>query len=50
MKAKALDAVRGVLPAASLSNVGVYGTGQGYEQLLLRMRARRSLRRASTPS
>jgi thymidylate synthase ThyX len=38
VKAKALDAVRGVLPAASLSNVGVYGTGQGYEQLLLRMR------------
>ena len=39
VKAKALDAVRGVLPAASLSNVGIYGTGQGYEQLLLRMRA-----------
>ena len=27
-RAKALDAVRGVLPAASLSNVGIYGTGQ----------------------
>ena len=39
VKAKALDAVRGLLPAASLSNVGIYGTGQGYEQLLLRMRA-----------
>ena len=39
IKAKALDAVRGVLPAASLRNVGIYGTGQGYEQLLLRMRA-----------
>ena len=39
VRAKALDAVRGVLPAASLSNVGIYGTGQGYEQLLLRMRA-----------
>lgn len=38
-RAKALDAVRGVLPAAALSNVGVYGTGQGYEALLLRMRA-----------
>ncbi|HSH22856.1 MAG TPA: FAD-dependent thymidylate synthase [Acidimicrobiales bacterium] len=37
-RAKALDAVRGVLPAASLSNVGIYGTGQGYEALLLRMR------------
>jgi len=39
LKAKSLDAVRGVLPAASLSNVGIYGTGQGYESLLLRMRA-----------
>jgi thymidylate synthase ThyX len=38
-RAKALDAVRGVLPAASLSNVGIYGTGQGFEMLLLRMRA-----------
>ena len=37
-RAKALDAVRGVLPAASLSNLGIYGTGQGYEALLLRMR------------
>ncbi|HEY8546380.1 MAG TPA: FAD-dependent thymidylate synthase [Acidimicrobiales bacterium] len=39
VKAKALDAVRGVLPAATLSNVGIYGTGQAYEALLLRMRA-----------
>ncbi len=37
--AKAFDAVRGVLPAASLSNVGIYGTGQAYEALLIRMRA-----------
>jgi thymidylate synthase ThyX len=39
IKAKAFDAVRGLLPAASLSNVGIYGTGQAYEQLLLRMNA-----------
>src|SRR4051794_9094584 len=39
IKAKACDAVRGMLPAASLSNVGIYGTGQAYEALLLRMRA-----------
>jgi thymidylate synthase ThyX len=39
LKAKALDAVRGALPAASLSNVGIYGTGQGYEALLVRMRS-----------
>ena len=28
-----------MLPAASLSNVGIYGTGQAFEALLLRMRA-----------
>ena len=39
LKAKALDAVRGALPAASLSNVGIYGTGQAFEALLLRMRS-----------
>jgi thymidylate synthase ThyX len=39
VKAKALDALRGLLPAACLSNIGLYGTGQSYEQLLLRMRA-----------
>ena len=39
IRAKAFDALRGLLPAAALSNVGIYGTGQGYEQLLLRMRA-----------
>ncbi len=38
-RAKALDAVRGMLPASTLSNVGIYGSGQGFEQLLLRMRA-----------
>ena len=39
IRAKSLDALRGLLPAASLSNIGMYGTGQSYEQLLLRMRA-----------
>lgn len=39
IRAKSFDAVRGMLPAASLSNVGIYGTGQGYEALLLRMRS-----------
>ena len=38
-RAKALDAVRGVLPAAALSNVGIYGSGQAYEALLIRMRS-----------
>ena len=39
IKAKALDTLRGLLPAATQSNVGIYGTGQAYEALLLRMRA-----------
>ena len=39
VRAKAYDALRGILPAAALSNVGIYGTGQAYEALLLRMRA-----------
>ena len=39
VRAKALDGLRGLLPASSLSNVGIYGSGQSYEMLLLRMRA-----------
>ncbi len=39
IRAKALDTLRGLLPAATTSHVGIYGTGQAYEQLLLRMRA-----------
>ncbi len=39
LRAKALDTVRGLLPAATKSNVGLYGTGQAFEALLLRMRA-----------
>src|SRR5262249_25650789 len=39
IRAKALDTLRGLLPAATASNVGIYATGQAYEQLLLRMRA-----------
>ncbi len=38
-RAKALDAVRGALPAAALSNVGMYASGQAYEAMLIRMRA-----------
>jgi thymidylate synthase ThyX len=39
IRAQALDALRGLLPAATRSNVGVFGTGQAYEALLLRLRA-----------
>jgi thymidylate synthase ThyX len=41
IRAKACDALRGLLPAATRTNIGIYGTGQAYEQLLLRMRASR---------
>src|SRR5439155_1904374 len=39
IRAKALDLLRGLLPAASLSHVGIFATGQAYEQLLLRLYA-----------
>ncbi|MBJ7328985.1 MAG: FAD-dependent thymidylate synthase [Solirubrobacteraceae bacterium] len=38
-KAKALDLLRGLLPAASLSHMGIYATGQTYEQLILHLLA-----------
>jgi thymidylate synthase ThyX len=39
IRAKALDTLRGLLPAATRSNVGIFASGQAYELLLLRMRA-----------
>jgi thymidylate synthase ThyX len=39
IRAKAFDALRGMLPAAATSNLGIYASGQAYEGLLLRMRA-----------
>jgi thymidylate synthase ThyX len=39
IRAKACDALRGLLPAATVSNVGISATAQSFEQLLLRMRA-----------
>jgi thymidylate synthase ThyX len=39
IRAKALDAMRGLLPAASLSHVGVFASGQAYEQLVMRLLA-----------
>jgi thymidylate synthase ThyX len=39
IRAKACDLLRGMLPAATVSNVGVYATGQAYEMMLLRLRA-----------
>ena len=37
IRAKALDTLRGLLPASTHANVGIYGTGQAYEALLLRL-------------
>ena len=39
IRAKAFDSVRGLLPASTISNVGIYGTGQAYEMALIRMQA-----------
>jgi thymidylate synthase ThyX len=37
--AKALDLLRGLLPASTLSHMGIYATGQTYEQLILHLLA-----------
>ncbi len=37
IRAKALDSLRGLLPAATTSNVGIFASGQAYENMLLRM-------------
>src|SRR3954447_26212331 len=37
VNAKALGRPRGLLPAASLSHMGIYATGQAYEQLILHL-------------
>jgi thymidylate synthase ThyX len=39
VQAKALDLVRGLLPASSLSHMGIYASGQTYEQLILHLMA-----------
>ena len=39
VKAKAFDLLRGLLPASSLSHMGMYATGQTYEQLILHLMA-----------
>ena len=39
IRARALDGLRGLLPAGALSNVGIYGSGQSYELLILHLRA-----------
>lgn len=38
-RAKALDACRGMLPAGTVSNLGIAASGQAFEQLILRLRS-----------
>jgi thymidylate synthase ThyX len=38
IRAKALDALRPMLPVATQTNIGMYASAQSFEQLLLRMR------------
>lgn len=37
IRARALDALRGLLPAATEANVGIFASGQAYEAMLIRM-------------
>jgi thymidylate synthase ThyX len=39
VRAKALDLLRGLLPAASLSHMGIFASGQSYEQLIMHLLA-----------
>jgi len=39
IKAKTCDIIRGVLPASTLTNMGIYGNGRAYEYLLTKMYA-----------
>jgi thymidylate synthase ThyX len=39
IRAKACDDVRGLLPAATRSSVGIFASGQAYEMMLIKMRA-----------
>jgi thymidylate synthase ThyX len=39
LRARALDLLRGLLPAASLSHMGIFATGQAYESLIMHLMA-----------
>jgi thymidylate synthase ThyX len=39
IRAKACDDLRGLLPAATRSSVGIFASGQAYEMMMIRMRA-----------
>lgn len=39
VRARALDALRGLLPAATQANLGIFASGQAYEGLLIRLQS-----------
>jgi thymidylate synthase ThyX len=39
IRARALDSLRGMLPAATTSNTGIFASGQAYEAMIIRMAA-----------
>ena len=39
VRARALDALRGLLPAATEANLGIFASGQAFESLLIRLQA-----------
>ena len=39
VRARALDALRGLLPAATQANLGIFASGQAFESLLIRLQA-----------
>jgi thymidylate synthase ThyX len=39
LRARALDALRGLLPAATTANVGIFASGQAWEAMLIRLQA-----------
>lgn len=39
VRSKLLDNIRGLLPAATISNMGIYAPAQSYENMLMRMRS-----------
>ncbi len=39
IRARACDTARGLLPASTISNIGVFATGQAYEAMLIKMNA-----------
>ena len=39
IRTKSFDTIRGLLPASTMSNLGIYATGQAYEMAIIRMQS-----------